>query len=172
MAAAGCTLREVAPLPPKNRVNFHDDVPTLTSKVAWSTDPPSAGGHYPSWAVWGFYRAPINPREVVHNLEHGAMVIWWGPQVPTSTVDELERFYRESPNSMFGTPYPGLGSRIALTAWTGDRATYYRDGDYGMGHIAVCRKFDQDAFEAFRDEFRGKGPEGIPADANTPGSGP
>ena len=34
-------------------------------------------------------------------------MIWWGPKVPTSTVDQLEAFYRESPNSMLGTPIAG-----------------------------------------------------------------
>jgi uncharacterized protein DUF3105 len=172
MTAAGCTVKDVKPFPPKNGRDFHADSPTLTTKVRWSTFPPSAGGHYGLWQKWGFYRAPINPRRAVHNLEHGGVVIWWGPKVPQSTVDQLEQFYRESPDAMLGTPVAGLGNTIALTAWTGDPATYYRDGDYGMGHLATCTAFDQKAFEAFRDAYRGKGPEGIPASQNTPGSGP
>ncbi len=172
MAAAGCTLKEVKPLPPKNKVNYHADSPKLDSKVKWSTFPPSAGGHYGLWAVWGFYRSPVNPRQVVHNLEHGGVVLWWGPKVPAATVDQLEAFYRESPDAMFGTPISSLGNKIALTAWTGDPSTYYRDGDYGVGHIAVCPRFDQDAFAAFRSAFRGEGPEGIPVSSNIPGSGP
>jgi hypothetical protein len=175
LAAAGCTYRAVPPKPPKRSpTNYHADVPTLTSstKGLWSTFPPSAGGHYGLWAVWGFYRQPVNPRQVVHNEEHGAMVIWWGPKVPGSTVDKLEDFYQQDPVGMFGTPIAGLGNKIALTAWTGNPADYYRNGDYGMGHIAVCSHFDQQAFEAFRDAFRGKGPEGIPLSQDTPGSGP
>ena len=134
-----------------------------------STDPPSAGGHYPLWAVWGFYRSPVNPRQVVHNEEHGAVVIWWGPKVPKATVDKLQAFYQQQPDAMFGTPYPSLGNKIALTAWTGDPSKYYLDGNYGMGHIAICSSFDQDAFAAFRSAYRGKGPEGIP---HEPGMGP
>jgi Protein of unknown function (DUF3105) len=172
MEAAGCTYKDVKPFPPKNKTNYHADSPTLSSKVRWSTFPPSAGGHYGLWAVWGFYRAPINPRKVVHNEEHGGVIIWWGPKVPTSTVDQLETFYRESPNAMFGTPIAGLGNKVALTAWTGDPATYYRNGDYGTGHVAICPGFDETAFKAFRDAYRGKGPEGIPESSNTPGSGP
>jgi uncharacterized protein DUF3105 len=172
MTSAGCSYRDVKPLPPKNKVNYHADSPTLTSKVRWSTSPPSGGGHYGAWAVWGFYREPVNPRQVVHNEEHGAVVIWWGPKVPASTVDKLESFYQEEPVSMLGTPYPALGKKIALTAWTGNPSTYYRNGDYGMGHIAVCSRFDDKAFAAFRKGYRGKGPEGIPLSANEPGMGP
>jgi hypothetical protein len=171
MTAAGCTFRSVKPLPPKGQGNYHADSPTLTANVKWSTDPPSAGGHYPLWEVWNFYRAPQNPRKVAHNLEHGGVAIWWGPQVPTGTIDELEAFYRESSDGIIGTPYPKLGNKIALTAWTlDDPSQYYRDGQYGTGQIAVCPSFDEDAFKAFRDAFRDQGPER--GTDNSPLSGP
>jgi hypothetical protein len=175
MVAAGCTYRDVKPLPPKkNPTNYHSDVPTLTTptKGLWSTSPPSGGGHYGAWAVWGFYRQTVNVRQVVHNEEHGGVIIWWGPKVPGTTIDKLESFYAEKSDGMFGTPYPALGDKIALTAWTGDPAKYYRNGNYGLGHIAICNDFNQKAFATFRDAFRGKGPEGIPLSSDTPGSGP
>lgn len=174
LAAAGCTFKSVPPLPPKVAASsgYHADAPTLTTKVKWSTNPPSGGGHYGLWAVWDFYDQPLNPRMVVHNLEHGAVVIWWGDKVPAATVAQLRAFYDESPVSMLGTPYPSLGDKIALTAWTGDPARYYHNGYYGIGHIAVCKSYDAKAFRAFRDAYRGKGPEGIPESANKPGSGP
>ena len=175
MLAAGCTYKDVKPFPPKkDPTNYHADVPSLSTPTRglWSTSPPSAGGHYGLWAVWGFYRAPLNPRQVVHNEEHGAVVIWWGPKVPKSTVDQLESFYNQQPDGVFGTPYPALGDKIALTAWTGNPADYYRNGNFGMGHIAVCSKFDQKAFDAFRKAYRGQGPEGIPLSADEPGMGP
>jgi len=174
MAAAGCTLKSVPPLPPTagKTASYHEDSPTLTSKVKWSTDPPSAGGHYPLWAVWGFYDTPVNPRRVVHNEEHGGMIIWWGDKVPDSTVAKLRAFYDESPAGMVGTPYPTLGNKIALTAWTGDPVKYNQRQDNGMGHIAICPTFDEKGFKAFRDAYRGKGPEGIPLSADQPGTGP
>jgi hypothetical protein len=175
MTAAGCTYRSVPPKPPKkNPTNYHADVPSLSTptKGLWSTFPPSAGAHYGLWAVWGFYRQPVNPRQVVHNEEHGGIVIWWGPDVPSSTVDQLEAFYQQKPEGMMGTPIAGLGKKLALTAWTGDPTTYYRNGDFGMGHIAICNSYNEKAFTTFRDAFRGKGPEGIPLSSDTPGSGP
>jgi hypothetical protein len=175
MLAAGCTYRDVKPFPPrKQKGNYHADVPSLSTstKGLWSTSPPSGGGHYPLWAVWGFYRTPVNPRQVVHNEEHGAVVLWWGPKVPKSTVDQLQAFYNQQPDGVFGTPYAALGNKIALTAWTGDPTRYYQNGYYGIGHIAVCSSFDQKAFAAFRSAYRGKGPEGIPLSADEPGMGP
>ena len=160
--------------PKKDPTNYHADVPSLTTptKGLWSTSPPSAGAHYGLWAVWGFYRQPVNPRQVVHNEEHGGVIIWWGPKVPTSTVDKLESFYGQKSDGMFGTPYAPLGNKIALTAWSGDsKRVYYQKGWYGIGHIAICSSFNQKAFATFRDAFRGKGPEGTPLSSDAPGSG-
>jgi hypothetical protein len=179
MLAAGCTYRDVAPFPPKKDPKdqiggYHADVPSLTTptKGLWSTSPPSGGAHYPYWAVWGFYTTAVNPRRVVHNEEHGGVIIWWGPKVSQSTVAELQSFYNEQPIGVFGTPYASLGDKIALTAWTGSPSTYYKSS-YGTGHIAICSKYDQKAFQTFRDAYRGQGPEGIPLQPyDEPGQGP
>ena len=181
MLAAGCTYEDVKPFPPKDKVNYHADVPKLTTpmKGLWSTFPPSGGGHYPVWAVWGFYTSPVNPRQVVHNMEHGAVVIWWGPKGPAATVATLRDVYDEpvsggAGDGMFGTPLTSiagksLGDKIALTSWTSLPGQYYQKGDYGIGHVAICPSFNQKAFATFRDAYRGKGPEGIPLSSDEPG---
>jgi hypothetical protein len=172
MATAGCTFKTVTAYVPAGQGTH---VPSLTAKLPWNTSPPSNGQHYPEWAVWGFYTSPINPRMVVHNEEHGGVVVWWGSKVPASTVDQLKAWYDEESTGSFGTPYPKLGSKIAITAWTGDPNRYQRNGYYGQGHIATCPSYTpatKKAFEAFRKAFRGKGPEGIPLSADKPGLGP
>lgn len=164
---AGGTFRTVKSPP---HAGDHSDVPTLETKVEWNTDPPSNGKHIGQIGVWNFYDEPVNPRLVVHNLEHGGVAIWWGSDVPAATVDRLREWYADDPVSVIGTPYPKLGDKIALTAWTGNPATYFEDGDYGEGRIAVFPGFDEKAFDTFRDEFRGKGPEGIAMEQNQPGT--
>jgi Protein of unknown function (DUF3105) len=174
MRSAGCTYKTIKPAPFKPN---HLSMPTLTTKPNWNTFPPAGGVHYGNWAVWGFYDDPVNPRMVVHNEEHGGVVLWWGPQTPSSEVDKLREFYNSSPLSMVGTPiepFEGntLGSKVAITGWTGDPRKYFLKGYLGFAHVAVCPKFDEKAFTTFRDAFRGKGPEGIPESANQPGTGP
>jgi hypothetical protein len=178
MLAAGCTYRDVLPKPPKKDPTdqiggYHADVPSLTTptKGLWSTSPPSGGAHYQLWAVWGFYLTAVNPRQVVHDEEHGAVVIWWGPKVSKATIAQLQGFYDQQTDGVFGTPYASLGNKIALTSWTGNPNTYYH-GSYGIGHIAICPAFNQKAFATFRSAFRGKGPEGIPLSADREGCGP
>jgi hypothetical protein len=172
MTAAGCTFKTVKGYVPQGQ-NVH--VASLTKTLPWNTDPPSNGQHYPEWAVWGFYTQAVNPRQVVHNEEHGGVILWWGSQVPQSTVSALRSFYNQQADGVFGTPYPKLGSKIAITAWTGDPTKYGRNGYYGSGHIGVCSSWTpkvEQAFTDFRSAYRGHGPEGIPLSADEPGMGP
>jgi hypothetical protein len=155
MQAAGCTFKTV-------KATGREHVTSLDQKIKYNTSPPSNGNHYISPATWGFYTTAAIPSQVVHNEEHGGVIIWWGDKVPQSTVDRLHDFYSSSPNGMLGTPYPALGKKIALTAWTA------QEGETGEGRIAVCGAFDEDAFTAFRDAFRGKGPERFPLDTLAP----
>jgi hypothetical protein len=157
MRTAGCTLKTA---PAKSRQH----VTSLDAKVKYNTDPPSSGSHYYQPAFWDFYTTPAKPVQVVHNEEHGGVILWWGSKVSQATIDELHAFYNSSPNGMVGTPYPKLGSKVALTAWTSPPA------GLGEGHVAVCPAFDEKAFAAFRDAYRGKGPERYPLDSETPGT--
>ena len=172
MKTAGCSYKTVnAYVPPGQGVH----VASLTKKLPWNTDPPSNGQHYPLWAVWNFYTAPVNPRMVVHNEEHGGVILWWGPTVSPSTVGQLRAFYDEEPDGSVGTPYAKLGGKIAISAWTGDPTRYGRGGYFGQGHLAICTRFDaatKKAFEEFRKAFRGHGPEGVPLSADKAGTGP
>ena len=172
MSAAGCNFKTVAAyVPPGQGVHVN----SLTKKLPWNTDPPSNGQHYPLWAVWGFYTSPVNPRMVVHNEEHGGVILWWGTKVPASTVDQLRTFYSEQPDGTFGTPYPKLGGKVAISAWTGDPAKYGSNSYFGQGHLAICPRLDAStlkAFDAFRKAYRGHGPEGVPLSLAEPGMGP
>ncbi len=172
MQKAGCTFKTVDASVPKGQETH---VNSLTKKLAWNTFPPSNGQHYPSWAIWDFYTDAVNPRMIVHNEEHGGVILWWGPATPKATVDKLNELYTDDPAGMVGTLIPGLGSKVAITAWTGDSARYSQKGYYGKGHVAVCPSYTDEtakAFTAFRDEYRGKGPEGVPLSSNQPGTGP
>jgi hypothetical protein len=157
MRTAGCTLKTA-------RATSRQHVTSLTKKIKYNTDPPSNGSHYYSPAIWDFYTSPANPIQVVHNQEHGGVILWWGNKVPSSTVEELRTFYNSSPDGMLGTPLARLGSKVAITAWTAPPA------GLGEGHVAVCPTFNEKAFKAFRDAYRGRGPERYPLDSLTPGA--
>jgi hypothetical protein len=156
---AGCTYKVVKATKAGQHVN------NLNAKPNWNTFPPSSGPHYPIPAVWDFYTEPVPLMQAVHNLEHGGIAIEWGNKVPKAEIDKIARFYNESPNAMLAFPLSQLGNTIALVAWT-QKPTEVR----GQGRVAECRRFDRSAFKAFRDAFRGKGPERFPVDRLRPGS--
>ena len=176
LKAAGCTLATNAAAPYGQHI--FDLKPTTT--VKYSTYPPVSGRHYYQWAIWGNYNQPVDPRQAVHNEEHGGIDIWVGPDVSSSDRQKINDFYDSSPNAMLVTPiedtavgvvYPKHalpGSKIYLTTWT----VQIKNGNVADGKnvIAVCPHFDEKAFTAFRDEFRGKGPERFPVSTLTPGT--
>lgn len=164
LAAAGCTL-EVKP----GQSGEHSLQVTQTSPK-WNTDPPSSGAQNDQPAVWGSYEDPVPLAQTVHNLEHGGVVIHYGPKVPDADVEAIRNFYNDDPNGLIVAPLPKLGDKIALAAWTTEDGATGPAGERGQGFLAKCTRFDKDAFSAFLDEHRFKGPERAPPESLAPGS--
>ena len=43
--------------------------------VTYETNPPSSGDHWPLWAEYRLHESPVPRQVLVHNLEHGAIVM-------------------------------------------------------------------------------------------------
>ena len=125
-------------------------------------DPPTSGPHYGEPAIWGSYDSPVQLAQAVHNLEHGGVFILYGRDVPEADVDEMWTwFYKtDDPNGLLLAPLPRHGDKITLGAWTAPT----RDRHDARAAAAGSRvhEFDEDAFSAFLDEYRFKGPERFP----------
>jgi hypothetical protein len=126
----------------------------IKARIKYNSYPPTSGTHFYVPALWGNYPTPIAQVQGVHNLEHGGIVIQYGPKVSTKDQDGLFSFYDDDPNAILMAPLPALGSRIAATAWT---------------HLLMCSKFDKNALKDFRKKYRYKGPEKFPKSALEPG---
>jgi hypothetical protein len=134
-------------------------VPTMETRshvdgaVQYNTNPPTSGDHNASPATWGIYptRPPTDER-LVHNLEHGGVIISYDPaKVDESTVETLGRLVEDmrTPDRMciILTPRPqGIedGKPIALTSW---------------GVLATLDSFDEGAIRAFWRDHVARGPE-------------
>jgi hypothetical protein len=166
LEAAGCTLQS---FPAMTNKSDHSDVPTLDTKPKWNSSPPTSGPHYGVPAVWGSYDEQVPLVQSTHNLEHGGVVIHYGPGVPKAEVDRLREWYSQDPNGLIVSPLSTNKDKITLSAWTApDAATGTRDR--GRGWLATCPKFDEDAFSAFVEEHRYKGPERLDPELLAPGS--
>jgi hypothetical protein len=163
METAGCELKAVPA-----QVGNHSAELDAADNPKWNTDPPTSGPHYPVPAVYGEYDSPLKIAQVVHNLEHGAVFVLYGPDVPEATVAQLREFYADDRLGMLLAPYPKLGNKIALGAWTvpDDFETGSTDG---TAYLATCPEYDEDAFKTFRDELRFRGPERFPPESLEPG---
>lgn len=151
------------------------------SVVNYSTNPPTSGPHYPSWAAFKVYTQPVPRGFYVHAMEHGAVVIAYNcPTNCDAEVAALVAYLDSRPadplctlplkNRFIVTPDPLLDVPFAAAAW-------------GASLKSQC--FDLAALGTFIDQYYAKAPEnfcfdgfdptapgsGVPADCGQPPDG-
>jgi hypothetical protein len=115
----------------------------------YSSIPATSGPHWDPSAVgnWGVYSTPQPETQLIHNLEHGGIVIWYDPELlEDADVEELTAYVEGQVDTGIGgrfkfilSPWGGeedLGGAIALTAWR---------------HLLKLDALDMDAVRAFAD---------------------
>jgi Protein of unknown function (DUF3105) len=153
-----CTEESFPGLAPKHLSNPDEN-------VRYNSFPPSSGPHYQQPAPWGIYEDPIKQTILVHNLEHGGIVVQYG-DVSEETLKDIQAFYQDDPYGVVVSPYKRLGKKIALTAWNEPRYEQegkFEDVDPGNGYVLTCTQWDADAAAKFRDERRNKAGERYPS---------
>jgi Protein of unknown function (DUF3105) len=158
ISSKDCVEQAYPGLPPKH-------LATPDEKVKYNSFPPSSGPHFQQPAPWGIYEEPIKQTILVHNLEHGGIIIQYG-DVGSGAVSELRSFYEDDPYGLVIAPFPKLGKKFALTAW--NEPAYQQEGkfknvDPGKGYVLTCTKFDSKTFAKFRDTHRNKSGERYPS---------
>ena len=107
---------------------------------------PTSGRHDTTWVTAGFYDAQQRQTRLVHALEHGNVVIYYGRLDPDAakSVHEWTGLYGGQWDGVIAAPLPGLGEGIVLAAWN---------------KLLRLERFDPAVAAAFIDRFRGRGPE-------------
>lgn len=122
----------------------------------YNSDPPTSGAHAAPVNA-GFYDSAPPDENLVHNLEHGYVVIWYN----CDTLDEVECAQlkgnvkavidRARPvvittgaKKIVAVPRPNMDARVALTSW---------------GRLYKLATFDEAQILAFVNDFRDKAPE-------------
>ena len=157
---AGCSL-ETFPAQPRQHVQ------QLEEGFQYNSEPPTSGPHNPIPAPFDFYTEPVEQFRLVHNLEHGAVVIQYGPEVTSRDIESLRSWYSDEPEGLVIAPFATLGGDIALAAWV----TESPQDAKGNGVLARCPGFKGDAFDAFVDEYGFRGPERATREQLPPGGG-
>lgn len=139
--AAGCT--ELERHEALGREHVEEGAP-----VEYNTSPPTSGPHYANWSDPGFFKEPVEERRLVHNLEHGQIVIWYNPNAPQQVQDDLEALVNTDRTAILAAPYEGVESphEFVMTGWAASQR---------------CEAVSLDVVNAFREEFQGRGPENV-----------
>ena len=87
----------------------------------------------------------------VHSLEHGRIDIQYSPDLPEDQQLELKGLFDEDYDGMLLFPNPDMPFDVAATAWTQMMSCPTYEGRATL-----------DALRAFRDTYRGQGPEPVP----------
>ena len=126
-----------------------------TSPAVYMTNPPSSGNHYPIWAAYQTYTSLVPWGNLVHCLEHGAIVIVYN--CPAGCADEVARAQAWidalpadpacGTNRLVLAPDPALDVRWGASAWTWTLRsdcfdetafTQFFTDHYNMGRELVC----------------------------------
>jgi len=132
-----------------------------------NTTPPAGGPHWGSGACprdpenaprfcgpapWGIYREPWEPEAVVHNIEHGGVVIWYNTD-DIGIRDELEDIVQDKLGNgevLVLLPFPDMEEdTIALTSWA--RIDKFPVGEFTKDRVedyidAHVRRFNPEQF--------------------------
>lgn len=116
--------------------------------------PGTSGPHWNTPANWGVYSTPQVESQLIHNLEHGGIVIWYNPEaLEAEEVSELADYVDSQTSQGIGgrfrfilSPWggEGLGSPIVAAAWQ---------------HLLPLEQVDIGAIDAFADARYGRAPE-------------
>ena len=151
---AGCELESK---PGQSRE--HLDAGSLDNAIDYGQDPPTSGRHHPEWSEDDIYEEQPRNENLVHTLEHGRVIIWFDPKIPSEERGKLRTLYEEDPFHMVLTPDDSNPAyAVAATAWNADPAPN------GTGQLLGCERFNDtvlDALRAFKDEHRDRGPEQV-----------
>lgn len=111
----------------------------------YNSNPPTSGPHNPSPAPWGSYPDPVEKERLVHNLEHGGIVIYH-KGLPGAQVDRLESFVDSYRDAVISVPDDSIDKPLVMTSWT---------------RMRKCEQFSAQAVEGYIEEWCGKGPEKV-----------
>jgi hypothetical protein len=97
----------------------------------FASDPPTSGPHLASHASWGIHEQPIPKALQVHSLEDGGVLVQYNCTDCDDLIRNLKDIVRRYSDKAILAPYPGMKTRIALTAWS------YRDAfdEFDEGRI-------------------------------------
>lgn len=148
-ASSGAALPGTA-VPDEGAAHVADG--TLTTYKSY---PPSSGPHYGTTTPYGFSDKEIPEGNLVHDLEHGALVLYYKPDLPANVVQQLRDAFTKLPPAKYGkvklviTPYSKIQSSAIMVL-------------AGWNRVVPFTEYNFDKLSAAYQAIVDKGPEDIP----------
>lgn len=112
----------------------------------YNSTPPTSGPHLGNTAEWGTYSDRVEDELLVHNLEHGGVIVHY-KDLSDNEIEDLEDLVESHSEGVILNPNPDIEKPIALASWQ---------------RLRTCDRPSEVVVEGFVDEFCGKGPEKVP----------
>lgn len=114
----------------------------------YNSNPPTSGWHYDNPIEWGVYKNELVQERLVHNLEHGGVVIQYKPTLAPAIIAKLEELKKSKFEcKLVVAPFDKLDKNIAITSW---RRMYKSDN------------FDEPTVKKFIEQYHDRAPESVP----------
>ena len=120
-----------------------DHLPAGAPDPKYNSNPPTSGPHLGSTAPWGAQDETVDKKLLVHNLEHGGVIIHY-KDLPPKDVDAINDLVDSYPDGVIAQPSDDIERPVAISAWR---------------HLQTCQKVSIDVIKAFIKEHCNKGPE-------------
>jgi hypothetical protein len=126
-----------------------------TEPQTYNSEPPAIGPHNPVPEEDKLFSSAPQTERLVHDLEHGRVIVWVRPDASQELLGQIKAFYDEDPYHVIVTPRKEIKEAVDASAWVGEDS----------GHILRCPKPSDkmwDALRAFKEKYRDKAPEFVP----------
>ncbi len=98
------------------KVESRSHVPDET-QIVYSSNPPATGEHYATTAHGGVYDVAPPDGNLVHSLEHGAVILWYKPDIPKDDIEKLKKIFNEALGKSIMVPRKNLDVPVAVSSW-------------------------------------------------------
>ena len=103
------------------------------------------------------YRDHLPDEVLVHNLEHGGVALLYDcPEACPKLIQQLDTIVLEHQPQLISAPYPGITSKIALTAWR---------------RLLLMEEYDEAQILNFIEAHRDRAPESVQSNPSESGAG-
>jgi hypothetical protein len=121
--------------------------------VTYEMKIPTSGTHSPHDLKYGFYKEKPANEMLVHNLEHGDIIIYYHPEASPELIAKITALtqYKKAGSGVLAVPYGNVQTdkEVVVTAWT---------------KTMELASFDEAKIGTFIYKYINKGPEEIPVE--------